>query len=207
MKATALIMACLWLVSTGASAETLQSSVRPVWQRARLAPWSAYIDEAAARFAIPRDWIEGVILAESGGKNSINGQPIRSPAGAMGLMQLMPATYAEMQQAFGLGSNPDDPRDNILAGTAYLRRMYELYQYPGLFAAYNAGPARYEASLRGAKLPTETRLYLAELTRKSLGLASGTALFVGPATTASANNSAEKPALFVVLNTPKPAEN
>ncbi|HTM81918.1 lytic transglycosylase domain-containing protein [Asticcacaulis sp.] len=207
MKATALIIACLWLVSTGAWAETLQSSVRPVWQRARLAPWSAYIDEAAARFAVPRDWIEGVILAESGGKNSVNGQPTRSRAGAMGLMQLMPATYEEMRLAFSLGANPDDPRDNILAGTAYLRRMYDLYQYPGLFAAYNAGPARYETSLRGEKLPKETRLYLAELTRKGPGLASRAALFVGVAAKPSTDNSTEKPALFVVLNTARPAEN
>lgn len=207
MKATALIMACLCLVPMGASAETLQPSARTVWQRARLATWSAYIDEAAARFAVPRDWIDGVILAESGGKTSVNGQPIRSRAGAMGLMQLMPATYEEMRLAFGLGANPDDPRDNILAGTAYLRRMYDLYQYPGLFAAYNAGPARYEASLRGAKLPSETRLYLAELTRKSPGLASGTALFVGVAARPSTDNSTEKPALFVLLHVAKPAEN
>src|SRR3546814_8342667 len=67
-----------------------------------------------------------------------------------------------MRRAHGLGADPHDPRDNILAGTAYLRAMYDLYSYPGLFAAYNAGPERYGEYLRhGRSLPAETRTYLA----------------------------------------------
>src|SRR3546814_5147096 len=104
--------------------------------------------------------------AESGGHTMLDGRPITSRAGAMGLMQLMPASYADMRRRLDLGPNPHDPRDNIRAGTFYLRLMYERFGYPGLFAAYNAGPARYAAHLRtGRTLPGETRSYLATLAR------------------------------------------
>lgn len=91
----------------------------------------------------------------------LNGRPITSGAGAMGLMQLMPGTWAEMRAAYRLGFDPHDPRDNILAGTAYLRIMYDRFGYPGLFAAYNAGPARYARHLAtGRRLPAETVAYV-----------------------------------------------
>jgi len=124
--------------------------------------WRPLVAEASVRFGIPAEWIERVIEAESGGRTTLRGRPIRSRAGAIGLMQLMPGTWAEMRARLGLGSNPDDPRDNILAGTFYLRLMYERFGYPGLFAAYNAGPARYAAYLAGRQpLPAETLAYLA----------------------------------------------
>lgn len=69
-----------------------------------------------------------------------------------------------MARAHGLGADPHDPRDNILAAVAYLRAMNDRYGYSGLFAAYNAGPGRYEAYLRGQRgLPGETRIYLAQV--------------------------------------------
>ncbi len=132
----------------------------------RLAPWSGYILEASSRFALPPRWIEKVILAESGGVSMRNGQPIRSRAGAIGLMQVMPKTYEDMRIVQALGRDPGDPHDNILAGSAYLRAMYDLYGYPGLFAAYNAGPTRYEASLNGVRLPLETKNYVAHITAR-----------------------------------------
>lgn len=122
--------------------------------------WRPYIAEASARFGIPQAWIERVMRAESAGRTILGGRPITSHAGAMGLMQVMPDTYRDMARAHGLGADPHAPRDNILAGTAYLRAMYDRYGYPGLFAAYNAGPGRYEAHLRGRALPLETRNYL-----------------------------------------------
>jgi soluble lytic murein transglycosylase-like protein len=125
-----------------------------------VARWRAYIDDASSHFGVPVPWIERVMRAESGGRTMRGGRPIRSRAGAMGLMQLMPATWAEMRTRLGLGPNPDDPRDNILAGTYYLRLMYDRFGYPGLFGAYNAGPARYAAHLGGARLPAETIAYL-----------------------------------------------
>jgi soluble lytic murein transglycosylase-like protein len=126
--------------------------------------WQPMIAEASLRFGIPTPWIERVIRAESGGNTMLHGRPTVSRVGALGLMQLMPATWAEMRFGQALGLDPHDPHDNIIAGTAYLRAMYDRFGYPGLFAAYNAGPGRYAAYLRGAgTLPGETRAYLAEV--------------------------------------------
>lgn len=151
--------------------------------------WRVEIAEASARFGVPVAWIERVMRAESGGQTMLGGRPITSRAGAMGLMQLMPATWTAMQAAHGLGGNPHDPRDNILAGTAYLRAMYDRFGYPGLFAAYNAGPGRYAAHLAsGRALPAETRAYLAKV--------SGT-----PSVPSQSLPQEPPPALFVVLRT------
>lgn len=126
--------------------------------------WRPYIAEASTRFGVPAAWIERVMRAESAGMTVLDGMPITSRAGAMGLMQLMPGTWAAMRRALGLGTDPHDPRDNILAGTFYLRLMYDRFGYPGLFAAYNAGPARFAAHLvTGRALPGETRAYLASV--------------------------------------------
>ncbi len=126
--------------------------------------WNADIAEASARFGIPAGWIRRVMSAESDGRTMLDGRPITSRAGAMGLMQLMPRTWRDMRAMLGLGNDPYEPHDNIIAGTAYLRLMYDRFGYPGLFAAYNAGPARYAAFLSGGRaLPAETRSYLAAL--------------------------------------------
>ena len=87
-----------------------------------------------------------------------------SPKGALGLMQIMPKTWVELSVRYGLGIDPFDPRDNILAGTAYLREMHDRFGSPGFLAAYNAGPERYEQHLAtGRPLPAETQAYLAAL--------------------------------------------
>jgi soluble lytic murein transglycosylase-like protein len=126
--------------------------------------WDRNIAEASTRFGIPRQWIRRVIRAESDGQTILERRPIVSRAGAMGLMQLMPGTWLEMRSALGLGSDPFNPHDNIIAGSAYLRSMYDRFGYPGLFAAYNAGPTRYAAFLSGAStLPAETRAYVASV--------------------------------------------
>lgn len=122
--------------------------------------WSHEIALASRRFGIPKDWVSHVMEAESGGRASVMGAPIVSAAGAMGLMQLMPETWLEMRDAYRLGPDPFDPSDNILAGTAYLRAMYDRFGYPGLFAAYNAGPGRYSRFLTGESLPPETVRYV-----------------------------------------------
>lgn len=118
-----------------------------------------HVREAAQRFGMPEVWIYAVIRIESAGR-------IRavSSAGAMGLMQLMPGTWARQRARLMLGSDPFDPRDNIMAGTAYLREMYDSYGAAGFLAAYNAGPGRYEEWRdRGRPLPLETRRYVASL--------------------------------------------
>lgn len=133
-----------------------------------VARWRPHVAEASTRFGIPANWIERVMRAESGGQPMLGGRPTTSRAGAMGLMQLMPGTWAQMRARLGLGADPHDPRDNILAGTAYLRRMYDRFGYPGLFAAYHAGPGRYAEHLgRGRPLPGETRAYLEAMTGAS----------------------------------------
>ncbi|MDE2167766.1 MAG: lytic transglycosylase domain-containing protein [Alphaproteobacteria bacterium] len=125
--------------------------------------WQPLIAEAAQRFGPPQPWIRAVMKAESGGRLTLDGAPITSPAGAMGLMQVMPETYTAMRARLGLGPDPYKPRDNIFAGTAYLADMYQRYGYPGLFAAYNAGPERFERYLQdGTPLP-ETVRYLARI--------------------------------------------
>lgn len=145
--------ALLWLTAAAALSEPAIAG--PLEQ------WNAPIAEASLRFGIPTEWIRRVIQAESGGRTHHHGRPVVSWAGAMGLMQLMPDTWREMRVAHNLGADPHQPRDNILAGTAYLRRMYDRFGYPGLFAAYNAGPARYARHLAsGRPLPRETSIYL-----------------------------------------------
>lgn len=131
--------------------------------------------------------------AESGGRTRLGGRPITSPAGAMGLMQLMPGTWTAMRAQHGLGPDPYHPRDNILAGTAYLRAMYNRFGYPGLFGAYNAGPARYAAALAGTRrLPEETRAYLATV--------AGTA--IAPRRPSSA--VVQPPLVFITRSAPLP---
>lgn len=136
--------------------------------------WQPYIAEASARYAVPVEWIERVMRAESGGRTTLDGRPITSHAGAMGLMQLMPGTWADMRARLGLGRDPHDPRDNILAGTYYLRLMHDRFGYPGLFGAYNAGPGRYAAWLAGRSgLPGETRAYISTVAGRDQARAVG----------------------------------
>jgi hypothetical protein len=122
-------------------------------------PWGPYIQQASRRFDVPERWIREVMRQESGGRVSAT-----SRVGAMGLMQVMPGTYAELTRRYGLGGDPYHPWDNIMAGTAYVREMYELYGSPGFLAAYNAGPRRLEDYLWGNRgLPDETRNYVARI--------------------------------------------
>ena len=141
------------VVSHAVSAETASSRTEQGGNS-----YAAYVAEAAQRFGVPAHWILAVMRRESAGD-------VRavSEKGAMGLMQIMPDTWAELRVRHRLGSDPYDPRDNILAGTAYLRELYDRYGSPGFLAAYNAGPGRYEASLSGHPLPAETRAYVATI--------------------------------------------
>lgn len=123
-------------------------------------PHAASIAEASHRFDIPAAWIRAVMHVESRGQ-----ERAISPAGAMGLMQIMPDTWADLRFRHALGFDPFDPHDNILAGAAYLREMHDLFGSPGFLAAYNAGPKRYADHLsNGRALPAETLDYVAILT-------------------------------------------
>lgn len=92
---------------------------------------NSLIKEAAARYQIDPRLVAAVAQTESGGN-----QEAVSPAGAVGVMQLMPETAA------GLGVNPYDKRQNIEGGAKYLRQMMDTFggDVQKAVAAYNAGP-------------------------------------------------------------------
>ena len=122
-------------------------------------PWGPFIREASARFRVPEQWVRAVMRQESGGQ-----EQAVSSAGAMGLMQVIPSTYQGLRSRHHLGPDPFDPHDNVLAGTAYIREMFDRYGAPGFLAAYNAGPDRLDQYLSGAApLPDETVNYLAAI--------------------------------------------
>lgn len=134
-------------------------------------PWGPYIREASARFDVPELWIRSVMHVESGGNEYLNGSLITSGAGAMGLMQVMPSTYDELRQEYHLGDDPFDPHNNIMAGVAYMREMYDIYGSPGFLAAYNAGPNRLDDYLSNNRpLPDETRHYVAMIGPNIVGV-------------------------------------
>jgi hypothetical protein len=123
-------------------------------------PFAAFVTEASRRFSVPEHWIRAVMRVESGQKPRT-----RSRKGAIGLMQIMPGTWTELRSRYRLGADLFDPHDNILAGTAYIRELHDRFGAPGFFAAYNAGPGRYERHLAtGRPLPAETQAYVATLT-------------------------------------------
>jgi len=128
--------------------------------------WTPFVEEASKRFGIPPAWIRAVMRQESGGRTVTEGdRPITSPAGAQGLMQVMPDTYDDARRELGLGGDAYNPHDNVMAGASLLRSLYRRYGFPAMFAAYNDGPGNYEASLRGDhELPKETQSYLASIT-------------------------------------------
>jgi D-alanyl-D-alanine carboxypeptidase len=136
-------------------------------------PWHNYIHEAASRFNLPERWIREVMRAESGGRqHGIDGMLTTSWAGAMGLMQVMPGTYDVLRQRYHLGIDPYNPRDNILAGSAYIQEMYHRFGSLGFLAAYNAGPLRVDSYLNAnTPLPAETIAYMAHIAPR-LGLRS-----------------------------------
>ncbi|WP_445219689.1 lytic transglycosylase domain-containing protein [Bradyrhizobium sp. Pa8] len=123
--------------------------------------YPAFVAEASRRFSLPDHWIRAVLQVESRG--DVRAVSLR---GALGLMQIMPQTWVDLGTRYNLGVDPFDPRDNILAGAAYLREMLDRFGFEGFLAAYNAGPRRYEAYLAtGQPLPQETEIYVARLVR------------------------------------------
>ncbi|MCH6202868.1 lytic transglycosylase domain-containing protein [Brucella ciceri] len=148
------------VLALGAGPATTLAQSAPVARAVVADQHGDHIAEASQRFGLPEHWIRAVLRAESAGD-------VRaiSTAGATGLMQVMPDTWVSLRVRYRLGRDPYDPRDNILAGTAYLREMWDRYGNVGaMLAAYNAGPGRYdEHRATGRPLPAETRAYVAAL--------------------------------------------
>ncbi|AWC25192.1 Soluble lytic murein transglycosylase precursor [Aminobacter sp. MSH1] len=155
-QAGLLFLSGLFLVGAPSAVTLAQSA--SVERPSQIDPYAVHIAEAVQRFGIPAAWIRAVMRVESA-----NDRRAISQKGAMGLMQIMPETWAGLRVRYSLGRDPYNPRDNILAGAAYLRELNDRYGSPGFLAAYNAGPGRYEKYLAGRPLPAETRAYVAAL--------------------------------------------
>ncbi|MBX9451570.1 MAG: lytic transglycosylase domain-containing protein [Mesorhizobium sp.] len=166
VRRSALLFLLSGLIVTAAVPSAVLAQDLPSSRASASHPHAAHITGAAQRFDIPATWIIAVMRAESAGDLRAV-----SSAGAMGLMQVMPDTWAELRIRYALGHDPFNPRDNILAGTAYLREMWDRYgNVAAMLAAYNAGPARYdEYRLADRPLPAETRAYVASLAPVLLG--------------------------------------
>jgi soluble lytic murein transglycosylase-like protein len=151
---TTIVLGCVSCSFVAAARKSILNGAATTYNR-----WASYVAEASSRFGVPAHWIRAVMQLEStGDKGAV------SPKGAMGLMQVMPETYAELRLRYHLGADPYEPRNNILAGAAYLREMHDRFGPDGFLAAYNAGPGRYERYLKnGQPLPEETRNYVATL--------------------------------------------
>jgi soluble lytic murein transglycosylase-like protein len=161
MALTALVFTIVAAVLSGPTSAAEVPSAHSKARSSEQVQFGGFISEASARFSISQSWIRAVMTQESGGIARI-----MSPKGAIGLMQVMPKTYLELARRHGLGRDPFNPRDNILAGTAYLREMKDRFGSPGFLAAYNAGPRRYEQHLStGRPLPEETVSYVVNLSR------------------------------------------
>jgi len=168
LRASAALIAAFSIFASGTSASARQAAAPAGFQAEFGSPIAQAVSEAASRFGLPEAWIYAVMRQESGGRADAV-----SPKGAMGLLQLMPATWRELTLELGLGSDPYDVRANVLAGAAYLRRMYDRFGSPGFLAAYNAGPQRYADHLTGAQpLPLETRIYVQRVAPLLLGQSS-----------------------------------
>jgi soluble lytic murein transglycosylase-like protein len=174
LRAAIAAIVLLLPASASSQSKTAILSPQPVSRQSIASPvdkWMPFIVKASKRFGIPIVWIRAVMWVETAGQTMQDGAPITSPSGAMGLMQVMPDTYADMKTRNGLGTDPYSPQDNIMAGAAFLREMYMRYGYPDLFAAYNAGPARLDHYLfDGVPLPAETMAYLTSLGQRQFAM-------------------------------------
>lgn len=109
------------------------------------------LDAAAAKHGLPREIARAVAWVESRG----NAAAV-SPKGAIGVMQLMPATA----EALGV-TNPRDAAANIDAGVRYLAQLVKKFGEPDGLAAYNWGPGRVSrAAKSGERIPGQVQTYV-----------------------------------------------
>ena len=120
---------------------------RPAEASKRL--FAGIVDAAAERHGVDPDLVHAVIAVESGYRATA-----QSPAGAQGLMQLMPGTQRDLGVADAF-----DPRQNVDAGVAYLRRLTDEFGTVLAIAAYNAGPGAVRR-YNGIPPYAETRAYV-----------------------------------------------
>jgi soluble lytic murein transglycosylase-like protein len=130
-------------------------TTRPVQTNAGASVYEALVLEHASKQSLRPELVFAVIQVESG----FNPRAL-SPKGAMGLMQLMPATARDLGVR-----NPYDPDDNIRGGTMYLRQLLDKYSGNEelALAAYNAGPAAVDRYGRQVPPYRETRNYVKQV--------------------------------------------
>ena len=177
--------AVLTLTSTASASEIPALLKLAVARSEAVDQWSSLLTEAALRTGLPVVWLHDLMLAESNG----NAHAVSSK-GAIGLMQLMPATYAMLRMPLDLGADPFAPHDNIVAGAMYLRLLVDRYGWPSALAAYNAGPARLDAFLaHGRALPAETIAYVWRLAPEHAGSFGGSVAVRSPTPSEAALNT------------------
>lgn len=110
-----------------------------------------YIAEASKETGLDPKLLAAVLRSESA-----NNPDAVSSKGAIGYAQLMPDTAKEM------GVDINDPRQNVIGGARYLKKMYDKYgNYESALAAYNWGPGNYDKFLKGQlQVPQETLDYV-----------------------------------------------
>ena len=164
MSAGSLRRLCAIVLLAGGISSTAQSA-RPRTGNV----CAGYAVEAASRARLSVDIVLRVMMAESGGNARIV-----SPKGAMGCMQIMPATWTYLSARYNLGADPFDPRRNMIGGAMYLAELSARYGLAGAIAAYNAGPGRYERYASGSKaLPAETIAYVQRIGASARSPAAG----------------------------------
>jgi hypothetical protein len=126
-------------------------------QQERIARVQPLVDDAAQVHGLDPDLINGVIWVESRFQTRA-----RSPAGARGLMQLMPATAAALAHEMETRRRMYDPKFNIFAGSLYLAKL--LRRYDGnetlALAAYNAGAGNVNKWVKNGGLPKHSVRYV-----------------------------------------------
>lgn len=122
-----------------------------------------YVVDAAREFDVPPSLIHGLLWVES----KYNARA-RGPAGARGLMQLMPRTSRSIARKLGVPHRPYHPRFNIRAGSYYIGRLLRMFEGDAVLAlaAYSRGPGRVRAWVEsGTRFPDGTRRFIVKVLR------------------------------------------
>lgn len=128
--------------------------------------WDPQVNALSAKYGIDPNFVWRIMQQESGGRQfGKDGLPLTSSAGAIGPMQVMPGTFADMARRYGIKGGITDPDANIEAGVAYLSEQLKRFgNEPTAAAAYNAGPERVKDNIAdGRPLPSETKKYIASI--------------------------------------------
>jgi hypothetical protein len=162
------IVAVAWLLSktggnqAGVAADFTPGPTPTPQSGFNIAVQSSYVPDTGADYGAGSEpgqfsrIVQAVIQAESSGRQvDANGNTLKSSAGALGLMQLMPATAAQY------GVDPNDATQNVQGGSAYLSDLFQKYgNWFDALAAYNWGPGNVNKALAsGSNFPPSVNAY------------------------------------------------